>query len=164
MRIDDEIRYDAGPTTVAAMLADPDFVLAKCERMGSLEHEAVVDGDAAGDFTVTSMRTLPTDDFPDVARKLVGDTVMIKQVDTWQAPGPDGSRDGTVSLKIVGQPLTLIGQMTLRPDGTGTVETVGGDLKASVPLIRGKLERAAEPAIRSAIRKEHEAGQEWLAE
>ncbi len=163
MRIDDTIRYDAAPAQVAAMLADRAFIDAKCQLMGSLEHEAQVQGDAAGEFTVTSTRTLPTDGFPDVARKFVGATIMIKQVDHWQAPAPDGSREGTVSMKIVGQPVNLQGAWTLRPEGTGSVQTVKGDLKASVPLLGGKLEKAAEPAIRAALRKEQEAGRTYLA-
>jgi len=164
MRIDDTIRYDAAPAQVAAMLADPAFIDAKCELMGSLQHDAQVQGDAAGEFTVTSTRTLPTDSFPDVARKLVGATIMIKQVDQWQAPAPDGSRQGTVSMKIVGQPVNLQGTWSLGPDGgNGTVQTVQGDLKASVPLLGGKLERAAEPAIRAALRKEQQAGRTYLA-
>ncbi len=163
MRIDDTIRYDATPDQVAAMLADPAFVDAKCELMGSLQHDAQVQGDAAGEFTVTSTRTLPTDSFPDVARKFVGATIMIKQVDQWQAPAPDGSRQGTVTMKIVGQPVNLHGAWSLGPDGKGTVQTMQGELKASVPLLGGKLERAAEPAIRAALRKEQEAGRAYLA-
>ncbi len=163
MRIDDTIRYDAAPAQVAAMLADRAFIDVKCELMGSLEHDAQVQGDAAGEFTVTSTRTLPTDGFPDVARKFVGATIMIKQVDHWQAPAADGSREGTVTMKIVGQPVNLQGAWTLRPDGNGSIQTMKGDLKASVPLLGGKLEKAAEPAIRAALRKEQEAGRTYLA-
>ncbi len=163
MKIHDEVRYGAAPDAVAAMLADPAFLADKCRRTGALEHTVDVQGDPSGPFTVTTVRTMPTDDFPDIAKKFVGETIVLKQVDTWMAAAADGSREGDVSLKLAGQPLVLTGTLTLRPEAGGTVEVVSGDLKASVPFIGGKLEKAAEPAVRAALRKEHEVGQEYLA-
>jgi hypothetical protein len=163
MKLQDEIRYDASPATVATMLADPAFVDEKCAATGALEHTVDVEGDASGPFTVTTVRTMPTDTFPDVAKKFVGETIVLKQVDTWQAAGSDGGRDGTVRLKIAGAPVELTGTMTLRPDGDGTRQELLGDLKAAVPLLGGKLEKAAAPAVLMALRKEGEVGQEYLA-
>lgn len=163
MKLQEEIRYDAPPADVAAMLADPAFVEDKCRRTGAIEQTVEVDGDAGGAFTVTTVRTMPTDDFPDVARKFVGETVVIKQVDSWHAAGADGSRTGDVRLKIAGAPVELLGTMTLTPAGGGTVQELLGDLKASVPLLGGKLEKAAAPAVVMALRKEGEVGREYLA-
>ncbi len=163
MQIQEEIRYDAPPTDVAAMLADPAFVEDKCRRTGAIDQTVEIDGDAAAAFTVTTVRTMPTDDFPDVAKKFVGDTVVIKQVDSWHPAGADGSRTGDVRLKIAGAPVELNGTMTLRADGGGTRQELLGDLKASVPLLGGKLEKAAAPAILMALRKEGEVGREYLA-
>ncbi len=163
MKIQEEIRYDAPPADVAAMLADPAFVEDKCRRTGAVEQTVEVDGDAVGAFTVTTVRTMPTDDFPDVAKKFVGETVVIKQVDSWHPAGADGSRTGDVRLKIAGAPVELNGTMTLHADGAGTRQELLGDLKASVPLLGGKLEKAAAPAIVMALRKEGEVGREYLA-
>ncbi len=163
MHVEAEITYEAGPAEVAAMLADQAFVERKCDRMGALQRSVEMSGDVTGPFTATSSRTMPTTDFPDVARKFVGETVTIKQVDAWQAPEADGSREGTVDVEIMGAPLRVKGTMRLSPSGTGTLQTVDGELKASVPLIGGSLEKAAHPAIMSAIRKEQQVGREWLA-
>jgi hypothetical protein len=163
MKIQDEIRYDASPDVVAAMLADPAFVEDKCRRTGALEQTVEVDGDASGPFTVTTVRTMPTDDFPDVAKKFVGESVVIKQVDSWHEGGADGARTGDVRLKIAGAPVELTGTMTLVADGAGTRQELLGDLKASVPLLGGKLEKAAAPAVVMALRKEAEVGREYLA-
>jgi hypothetical protein len=43
------------------------------------------------------------------------------------------------------------------------VESVEGDLKARMPLFGGQIEKAAAPAIESAINIEREIGQAWLA-
>ena len=44
----------------------------------------------------------------------------------------------------------------------GAIESVQGDLKARIPLIGARIEKAAAPAIESAIRVERETGQAWL--
>lgn len=163
MHVDAEIRYPATTDQVAQMLADSRFVEGKCVAMGATKQTVLVEGDASGAFTVTSSRTLPTDDFPDVARKFVGSSVTIRQVDAWQPAAADGSRQGTITVEIVGAPLRMTGDQWLRPDGAGTVQVFDGELKASIPLVGGKLESAAEPAIRMAIRKEDQVGHEWLA-
>lgn len=163
MRVDAEISYPAGPTEVAAMLADTAFLERYCAATGAVRHTVEVVGDADGAFTVTTVRTMPTDDFPDVARRFVGDTVDIRQVDEWQAAGSGGSRSGTTTVEISGAPLRLAGDLRLSPGGDGTTQSVTGDLKASVPLIGGKLEKAAEPAIRAAIRQQEKVGRAWLA-
>ena len=41
-------------------------------------------------------------------------------------------------------------------------QVVAGELKASIPLLGGKMEKAAEPALMSAIRKEEEVGLQQL--
>ncbi len=163
MRVETEIRYAATPDAVGSMLADPSFVDRKCAATGALRHTATVDGDASGAFTVTTVRTMPTDTFPDIARKFVGETVDIRQVDSWDAAGTGGSRSGTVVVEIAGAPLRLTGSLSLQARDGATLQTVDGDLKASVPFIGGKLEKAAEPALKMAIRKEGEVGRQWLS-
>ena len=42
--------------------------------------------------------------------------------------------------------------------------TIDGDLKASIPLFGGKVEKAAAPAVVDAIRSEQRTGNAWLSE
>ena len=105
----------------------------------------------------------PTDDVPDYARSFIGKTLDVVRVDRWEPPAADGSRDGTVTVEIKGAPIRLNGMLTLRPDDAGCEEVIAGELKASIPLLGGKMERAAEPALMSAIRKEEEVGLVHLA-
>ncbi|MFZ5871845.1 MAG: DUF2505 domain-containing protein [Actinomycetota bacterium] len=162
MRVEDEIHYPVSPAEVAAMLADPEFVERKMVATHALSHDVEVVGTADGAFTVTTRRTMPTSDLPDLARSFVGETIDVRQVEAWEAAAPDGSRAGTVVVEVLGAPLRLTGTLRLAPDGGGTTETLAGDLKASVPLVGSKLEKAAEPAFMAAVRKEHEVGKEWL--
>ncbi len=163
MRFSAEIRYDADPATVFAMLTDPDFQERKCTATGALEHEVGIEEYDDNSASIRTERVMPTDQVPDFVRTFVGQTLTVVQVDDWQAAAADGSREGTVVVEIKSAPVRLAGSMTLRPDGTGTRQTVDGDLKASVPLVGGRIEKAVEPALKAALRVEQREGRTWLA-
>ena len=70
---------------------------------------------------------------------------------------------GTVEMAVAGAPIALKGTVRLAPGGPGTVEQLDAELKAKVPLIGGKIEKAAAPPIEEAIDIEAQTAQEWLA-
>ena len=162
MKVTAQIRFAADPAKTFAVLMDEDFQEEVCRSTGSVGTEVSVD-QTGGGATIRTSRELPTDQFPDFIKKFVGDTVHVVRVDTWGPAAADGARDGTIVVEIKGAPVRLTGTITLRPQGAETIEDVDGDLKASVPLIGGKIEKAAAPAIREAIDIEGRTAQEWLA-
>ena len=165
MRLSAEIRYDAEPERVFAMLTDPAFQERKCLATGALKHEVEVEEFDDGGATITTRRTMPTDQVPDFVRSFVGPTLLVEQIDDWEGPAGDGSRSGTVVVEIKGAPVRLTGSLRLAPSGSspGSVETVDGDLKAAVPLVGGRIEKAVEPALQAALRVEQREGRAWLA-
>ena len=162
MRLSAEIRYDATPEAVFAMLLDPGFHERVCLANGSLTHDVRIERHDGGAATITTTRTLPTESVPDFVRGLVGSTLQVTQVDHWEAAGPDGARQGRITVGIEGLPVRLAGTLRLAATSPVTVQTIDGDLRASVPLLGGRVERAVEPAIRSAIRVEQRTSTEWL--
>ncbi|GAA2035668.1 DUF2505 domain-containing protein [Pseudokineococcus marinus] len=165
MRLSADVRYPASAAEVGRMLADPGFVDARDEATHPLSHSARVEGSPEGAFVVRSTRVMPTDDVPQVARRFVGDSLELHQTDSWTAPSADGGRTGTMTIEVVGAPVVLRADLRLEADGDGAcTERMAGDLKASVPLVGGALEKAAEPAVRAAIRSEEAVGRRWLAE
>ncbi len=161
MQVTAQIPYPAAPAAVFAMLTDEKFLRQVCEATGAVKYEVEVQTNGLS-ASVSTRRELPTDQIPDFIQRFVGQTLTVLRVDLWQAAAPDGSRQGTITVEIVGAPVRMTGTLSLRPDGEGTVEDVDGDLKASVPLIGGKIEKAAEPAVRSSLRKEEQLGLTWL--
>jgi hypothetical protein len=162
MKIARTIEYAATPDEVFAILADPAFQEAKCAATSALSYTASVQ--PTGDQTViTTERVLPADDLPDFARSLVGETLKVVEKQIWSSAGGDGSRSGTVEMTVPGAPITLKGKLSLRPGGSGSVETLDADLKAGIPLIGGKIEKAAAPPIEEAITIEAQTAHEWLA-
>jgi len=163
VRLSAEIRYDADPAAVFAMLTDAAFQERKCAATGALESEVEIERFHDGGATIRTRRTMPTDQMPDFARSFVGRSVDVVQVDDFGAPDGGGRREGTVVVEIKGAPVRFAGSLVLGASPEGTLETVDGDIKASVPLVGGRMERALEPALRSAIRVEQREGTAWLS-
>jgi uncharacterized protein DUF2505 len=163
VRLRAEIRYKADPGAVFAMLTDAAFQERKCAATGALESEVEIERFADGGATIRTRRTMPTDQIPDVARSFVGRTIDVVQVDDFGPEEADGRRSGTVVVEIKNAPVRFAGSLALGPSPEGTLETVDGDVKASVPLIGGRLEKALEPALQAAIHVEQREGTAWLA-
>jgi len=164
VRLSAEIRFDADPRRVFRMIVDPAFQEAKCVASWSIEHEVDISEHDDGGVTVVSRRKMPTDSFPDFVRTLVGSSVRLLETQRWYAPAADGSRTGSVAVELHGLPVRFHGSIALAADGGGTHWPVEGEIKASVPFLGSRIERAAEPAVLAGIRVEQRTGTEWLAE
>ena len=166
MRVTDEIRYQASLDSVFEMLTNADFQERKCQATGALEQRVDVVEHSTGEVAVTTERVLPTDTIPEVFRSMLGGSLRVIQVETWQADDGSGERSGTIEVSIAGTPVGLTGTLRLSPDGAdggASVEHIDGQLRARVPLVGGKIEQAVAPAIRAAIRAERRTGTAWLA-
>ncbi|MFD1053060.1 DUF2505 domain-containing protein [Terrabacter terrigena] len=164
MRITETITYAAPPETVYEMVTDQAFQERKCVEAGAQRHEAAVS--AAGDGArVVTKRDLPADDLPDFAKSIVGPTLSVTETYEWAGASGDGGRAGTLTVEVAGAPVAMRSKIRLAPAGGGGSEiTIDGDLKASIPLFGGKVEKAAAPAVIDAIRSEQRTGTAWLAE
>ncbi|MEO6020375.1 MAG: DUF2505 domain-containing protein [Knoellia sp.] len=153
MKFTHRAEYPATVAEVWAVLSTQDFQNAKCEATatGNWTSNVATSGERT---RITSERVLPTDDLPDIARSFVGDKLTISEMQTWAAPAADGTRTGTLQVHIKGVPLTLKGTVRLSPKGSGSAQEIVGDLKVSVPLIGGKLEKAASEPLMFAARTE----------
>lgn len=159
-RIDYEQTFAGTPDEVFAMLTDPEFIVHKCTESGSVDVTADVD-DTGGEVTITNHRVLPAK-LPSWAKRFVGETIPITDVQRWHDVAADGSRDATFDVEFTGQPLDFHGTMTLRASDDGTVIHTVGALKANVPLIGGKVERMASDWITRFLNKEQRVGNAWL--
>jgi hypothetical protein len=160
MDLSADLSFPADPATVAAMLVDPDYVRERCERTTATNVEVDVREDG-GATVVTSERTYPTDGFPSIARSFVGDGLRIRQVDRW-SPAGDGSWTGTSTVDSPGLPAGLKAITRLEATDGGSREVVRGEVKASIPLVGGKLERLVHEQVLRALAVEEQVAAEWL--
>ena len=106
-------------------------------------------------------RTVPAD-LPDFAKKILGDTNRVVQDETWRATDDGYACD--LRIEFPGKPLHITGKLLVRATGDATADwVVDMDVKASVPLIGGKLEGVVEKETRASLDKEYKFNQEWLA-
>ncbi|WP_270886517.1 DUF2505 domain-containing protein [Pedococcus sp. 5OH_020] len=161
MKIATTMEYDATPQEVFAVLSDKAFQEAKCAATAAVKYTAEVSS-TADVTTIRTERVLPADALPDFAKNMVGQTLKVLETQTWGPAATDGSRTGKVEMSVAGVPVSLAGTLSLAPGASGTVETLDSELKAKVPLIGGKIEKAAAPPIQEAIAIEAATAKQWL--
>ena len=148
---------------VHALLTDPAFQEAKCAATTNNGPYTVDVGGGVDGQRVRTERQLPSDGLPDMARSFVGDHLTIIEVLDWTGRPPT-ARAPRWSTSTSRAPRSR----SRAPSGSSrtgdeTLEVIEAELKANVPLIGGKLERAAADPINAAIRIEIELLREWLA-
>lgn len=151
-RLTHDMPYAATPDEVSAMLDDPAFREAVCERQGATRHDVSIDGD---EVRIEFGRR--TKGLPGYATKIVGEEVTIVQTETWTS-----ATHADIALAIPGKPGEVSGTLDIEPDGDGAVERVVLDITVKVPMVGGKIEGLLKDMLRDGLRKEHEVGKERL--
>lgn len=151
-----------GVARVAATFVDEAFLRHTSEYVGGTLESFQIDGDTAGAFTTTTVRTLPTTRLPEIARKFVGENLTVTQTEKWEAPTADGSRTSNISLKISGAPLDVTAVQRLVAEGGNTRVELEGNVTSSVPFLGGKIADAAEPMVGKALNIQAQQAEAWL--
>lgn len=152
--------YDVA--TVTDVFTDEAFLKHTSEHVGGELKSLTVDGDTSAAFTLTAVRTLPTTRLPDFARKFVGDSLTVTQVENWSAPLADGSREAKVSMSVAGAPVNVDAVQRLIAEGTSTRVDVEGNVTSSIPFMGAKIAAAAEPYIGKALNIQAAEAKNWL--
>ncbi|MCW4465130.1 DUF2505 domain-containing protein [Glutamicibacter sp. MNS18] len=122
-----------------------------------------VSGDTAGSFTLVSVRALPTDRVPDMAKKFVGSSVEVTQTEKWSAPDSAGNRTAAVSIAVAGVPVSVSGSESLSATADGSTFSIDAKVSSSIPFIGGKIASAAEPYLGKALNMQAAQVNAWLA-
>ena len=157
MRIRHQLKYDASPDEVFAMLADPAFRERVLTAMDTVSHDVAVT--PAGDTTTVRIDMVQrVRGIPGFATKVVGDQTRVVQSERWA-----DRRSAELELEIPGKPGHVRGTITLTGDGAGTEETFEGEVTVSIPLVGAKLEGVVEKLFVSGMDTEQRVGTAWLA-
>jgi hypothetical protein len=161
MRLHADDQYDAAPDEVFAMFCDREFIRTKYDTLGYPKHELVQLETSDDGARIKTRRWVPAN-VPGFAKKLFGDTTEMVQTDVW-GPETDGVRHGTWTIEVPGKPVKASGSIKLEPQGDGALVTIDGELRASIPLIGGKIESWAGGEAKETLGAEHAFGVTWLA-
>ena len=129
--------FDADVETVYALMSDPDFCMRKYADAGATDIQ--VDSDQRDDGPKLVSRRKLTVDLPGFAKKVMQPTNTVVQTDEWSA----ATRSCRYTVEVQGVPSRIDGTVTLIEEGGGTRQEVEADVKVSIPLLGGKLEKFA---------------------
>jgi hypothetical protein len=163
MDLSAEISYPgATPDEAFALVVDPKFRSAVCEATMALGYDVGIDETEGGGASVRVDRTMPAQ-VPDFVKKLVGETLDIRQTEDWSAPDAEGRRTADILVEVLGQPAKMTGTVVLEPTPDGCREFISGQVKVSIPFLGGKIEPEVAKAIVTGIKVQQKTGREWLA-
>jgi hypothetical protein len=161
-KLTETMTFDATCADVFAMMTHEDYVAKKIEGTGG--SDATINVVKQGsDVVVEAGRNLPAQ-VPSFMKSFVGDAIRVDEVDRWSPADDLGARTAQVTINFAGTPASATGTLDLRPASDGAEVIVNFDVKASVPLVGGKIEGVIVEQISRAIRKENEIGVEWLSQ
>jgi len=149
---------------VTDVFTNEDFIKHVSFTVGGELKSYEISGPTTGAFTTKTVRTLPTTRMPDIARKVVGDTLTVTQLEEWDAPAADGSRSNRITLTVAKAPLDVTAVQKLSASGESTLVELTGEVKSSIPFLGAKIAGAAEPVIGKALNLQATLAQEWLNE
>ena len=162
----EDIRYDADPDTVFAMICRHDFQERKCAASGAIEHEVEIETYDDGGATVTTHRD-------DAHRPGVPTSSGIDRRRPCESPrsttgvhaGDDGAREGTAVVEIQGAPVRFTAVLRLRPT-SGRRQRRARSTATSRPRSRWSAARSRSPPNRRSARRSGPSsatGKAWLA-
>jgi uncharacterized protein YndB with AHSA1/START domain len=154
MKLRHENVYDAPATDVFAMLVDPDYRKKVAAATDAISCDAAFGG---GKLVVREEQAVKG--VPSFAKKFVGESTTAIHTEVWDADGASA----TVEIEAPGKPTHISGTTTLSESGGRTTQVYDLEVKASVPLVGGKLEKLVHDLTKAGFDKEREVGAAWLA-
>ncbi len=161
MQLHETLEYDAPPDRVFAMLCDRSWRERVCQETKAVRWTVAIRA-TSDSAEISVVRVLPAR-VPDLMKAMVGDTIETSQDERWGPAAANGSRRATMTVQVTGQPATVTGEVRLEPNGSGTRQTISGDISVSIPFIGRRIEAVIGEGIRAAVVVEQRLGQAYLA-
>ena len=156
MRLRHELAYDAPPGEVRAMLTDPLFWDQVADATGALSSTATVGLEGTATRVVVDQEQKVVG-VPSFARTFVGDSTRAITTQVWQGD------EASYVVETPGKPTSMSGTASIAENGTGSTLTYDLEVKASVPLVGGRLEKLVVDLTTEGFDKEQVVGAAWLA-
>lgn len=154
--IHEELHYSRSTAEVFELISTGAFQLDLIAHLGGRDAEVVeeVRSPEGGVRLVTRQQTAV--DLPGFAQKLIPAHTTVTQVYEWSPAGTDGTRRGRWSAEAKGAPVSIGGPTELRGEDEGCCHLYLGQVKASVPLVGGRLEGFALENLRKDLARANE--------
>lgn len=153
--------YPATPDALIEMMRNREYVTAKYVALNDRKTE-ILQLDPTADGVIFKVDREVDANLPDIAKKVLGDTNQLVQSEVWKKSGSGYAAE--VLIDSPGKPVKITGTMSIQPASpTTSTWTVDFEIKASVPLIGGKIEKIVADETQANLVKEYEFNKGWLA-
>lgn len=154
--------FTAPADKVFDTVTDEAFLTERLRDIGGKD-AALLDHSRNGDRVTFRMRQgVDAARLPGAVRSILNGDLVVEREERWQ---PDGGRHaGTSRVTIAGVPGEIQGRSHIAgTDSTATL-VVSAQVKVSIPLIGGKLEKVVAEQVGKLLAAEAEYAEKWLAE
>jgi Protein of unknown function (DUF2505) len=145
--------YAADVETVYALISNPGYIERKYVALGGRDVAADRSEADDGGCEVVTKRTVSVD-LPGFAKKVLTPSQTTVQTETWSAAGSDGTRRCSYRVDVQGAPGSISGTHVLARSAGGSHHLIDIEIKVSVPLIGGRLEKLAADTGRRDIERQ----------
>jgi uncharacterized protein YndB with AHSA1/START domain len=128
--------------TVYALVTDPGFLERKFTAGGAKDVTVTAESTSDGGTRLVINRKV-TLELPSFAAKFVQPTNTFVQTENWSPATADGHRVCTYDVDVQGVPSSIAGTVTLSPEAGRTRQDIEAQMKVSIPLVGGRLEKVA---------------------
>lgn len=162
-KISAEMEYSASCKDVFAMYSDEGFLALKVSGTGGTDPHISVEK-VGSDVVVDVSAPLPAE-VPSVAKKFLGNSVIIDEKQQWSPADDKGARTASVDVTFQGAPASAAGRLSLEA-AQQTAACAGWKIKvkSTVPLVGGKIEGIIVEQLEHAVRQETKIGNKWLTD
>lgn len=151
MKFEERHSFEQPAATVMKMYADRAFFDRKYQEVQAIECE-LLDHQKSDTRCSVKYRLVMKSDapLPEVAKKILGDTVKMVQQDAWDL----GKRTGRIDIEIKGAPIKVFADMKLIEENGKGVNVQSWTISCSIPLVGGKIEAAIAEDIKIKSRRD----------
>jgi hypothetical protein len=142
-------------------LVDKAFLTARLRDIGG-KNAALLGHTRDGDRTVFRMRQgVDATKLPGAIQKILNGDLVVQREERWRPE--DGVYTAASSVQIDGVPGDITARSRIAGKDSGASLVVSAQVKVSIPLIGGKLEKVVAEQVSKLLAAEAEYAEKWLA-
>jgi hypothetical protein len=162
-RIEHRASFAAPVPTVYSALVDKAYLEDRLAELGG-RNAALLEHSANADTATYKVRQgLAAEQLPSAVRTFLNGDLVVEREERWQLD--DGTHVATMRARIPGMPaeITARSRLDALADG-GTAWITNAEVKVSIPLVGGKLEKGVAEQVGKLLAAESQFAGGWLAE
>lgn len=157
-RFEHRASFPAPVATVYLVLVDQAFLTARLRDIGG-KGAALLDHTTTSDDAAYKLRQgVDASKLPSAVRSITGGDLVVEREERWRGHESRGR------ATITGVPAQITSHGRLTDRGATTELVLSAEVKVSIPLIGGKIEKVVAEQVTKLLAAESEYAEKWLAE